>query len=207
MSTPTVRDLVCFIDLETGGREPRHPTIQVGAIAVDIARDGWPECGRFEAKVRFDPELCEPEALALNHYDEQVWAREAIGPSEVLRKLDVWFRNGKQTLELISQSGNPYRVAKVAGHNIAKFDLPRLERLWREKFKPFAAWRPLDTLVRAAWQFDFGHQGPKPDGLSLGALCEFYGIEHGGAHEALADILATIEVAKRLVGSAQGLRT
>ena len=58
-----------FFDLETGGLDDRHPTIQIAAIATEA----FVEVASFEAKISFDPKCADPAALAMNHYDARVW--------------------------------------------------------------------------------------------------------------------------------------
>jgi DNA polymerase III epsilon subunit-like protein len=197
------KDEVAFFDLETGGFKKSQPTIQVAAIVVDIARDGWPEIERIEAKVQFDPEICDPRALELNHYDPEVWAREAVPAAQVRQDLEAFFKR-HQTLDLIGKSkggkpGRPYKLAKVGGHNVKSFDLPRLIRLWGDAFPPFCHWRSLDTLQLAAWVFGSGQHPRRPLDHKLPTLCAFFDIEHGQAHEALADVAATIQLAQKLL--------
>lgn len=48
--------ITVYYDVETGGTEPQHPTIQLAAIAVD----GGKELGAFEQKIQFDEAACDP---------------------------------------------------------------------------------------------------------------------------------------------------
>lgn len=197
------RDDVVFFDLETGGTESCHPTIQIAAAAVDISLPDWPITEKFERKVPFNASICDPAALELNHYDPAVWEAEAIPATQVKTEFKQ-FLSRHTTLQLVSARGNDYTTAKIAGHNIIRFDLPRLDRLFGEGFKPYAGWRALDTLVLASWMFDGdlvtlpGVQYPK--NIRLETLCEFFGIEIAGAHDALSDVLANVQLAKALVG-------
>lgn len=203
------RDEIVFLDTETGGFRRTHPIVQIAAIAVDVALEGWPEVERFEVKLQFDPKFCDAEALELNSYDPEIWAREAI-PTEMARqRLDAFFRR-HQTLQLIGrpkgdQPGRSYSSAKVGGHNVVKFDLPKLVPLWGTQFKPFAFWQALDTLQLAAWVFGTSaiplERFPSrhlPDNHKLPTLCAYFGIEHENAHDALGDVAATVELAKKL---------
>lgn len=195
-------DHIIFFDLETGGVEDCHPTTQIAAVAVDASLPDWPILERFERKVQFDVSRCDPEALELNHFDPDVWENEAIPASQIRAEMKVFFSR-HTTLSLTSARGNPYRTAKVAGHNIIRFDLPRLDRLFGEGFKPYGGWRALDTIVLASWILD-GRLGITPDksapqNLRLGTLCEFFSIDIEGAHDALADVLATVQLAKALI--------
>lgn len=194
-------DEVTFFDLETGGTEDRHPTIQIAAVAVNIAQPDWPIVEEFERKVMFDPEVCDPEALKLNHYNPDVWEKEEVLPSRVRIEFGAFLKR-HATLQLTSAKGNDYVTAKIAGHNIIRFDLPRLDRLFGPGFKPYAWWRALDTIALASWIFDghlAGNSQSYPKNLQLGTLCEFFDIKTEGAHDALADVHLTIKLTKALL--------
>lgn len=201
------RDIVNIFDLETGGLEDAHPDIQIAAVAVDISLPGWPVVEEFERKLKFNPAVCEPEALELNHYDPAVWKKRAVPAANA--KLDfAAFLNRNSTLQLVSAKGNPYRTAKIGGHNVSRFDLPRLERWWGSSYKPFAFWRALDTITLAAWIFD-ARAYPcleirQPENFKLETLCALFGIELEGAHDALEDVKATAKLARELVLLARG---
>ncbi len=206
-ATPLPTDTIIFFDLETGGTEDHHPTIQLAAVAIDASLPDWPVQETFERKVQFDIARCDPEALELNHFKATTWGLEAISAEQVRTEFKP-FLNRHKTLALVSAAGNNYTTTKVAGHNIIRFDLPRLDRLFGKGFKPYAWWRALDTLVLASWVFDGGLGGAQteeqPKNLRLETLCEFFGIDTEGAHDALADVHQTIELAKALTRHARG---
>jgi DNA polymerase III epsilon subunit-like protein len=200
---PAPRDELTIFDLETGGFKRSHPTIQVAAITVDVALEGWPEVETIERKVKFDHVICEPKALELNSYDPEVWAREAIPAAQVRQDLEAFFKR-HQTLQLIGKPkggkpGRPYSLAKLGGHNVASFDMPRLVRLWGADFPPFCHWRPLDTLRLADWVFGCGRHSSRPENHKLPTLCAFFDIDPGQSHDALADARATVQLAQKLL--------
>ena len=99
----------------------------------------------------------------------------------------------------------------TVGYNSIRFDdeVTRFT-LWRNLHDPYARewqngnsrWDLLD-VVRAFWALSpHGLEWPqRDDGLTsfrLEDLTAANGIEHGAAHDALADVIATIEMAKRL---------
>ena len=190
----------CFVDLETGGLEPHHPTIQVAVVAIDHA---WNELETIEIKLRFDPGACDYGALELNSYEPEVWEREAVDVAHAQVDLQRFFGR-HQTWNLVSKAGNAYRTARIAGHNAASFDAPRLKAVWNGSFCPFAWWYPTDTLQLALWHFARAvgerrdHRTP-PRNYQLGTLCEYFGIASTGAHDALADARMTVRLARRLL--------
>jgi DNA polymerase III epsilon subunit-like protein len=191
------RTRTVYLDLETGGVRPEHPIIQIAAVAIDNAT--WQEVDAIEMKLGFDPSQADPEALRLNHYDTAVWHAEAVIPSQA-RLQFARFLERHKTIQLISKrTGNPYRVAQLAGHNAASFDGPRLQKFFRDAgaFLP-ADPRVLDTLQRALWWFQ--ERRLRPADYRLNTLCAYFGIpiRPEGAHEALADVRLTVELARHL---------
>lgn len=183
------------LDLETSGLdEARHEVIQFAAIAVD---GEWRELECIEMKVDFDEAAADEKALALNGYDREVWRKESLRPPIARGRIADFLRR-HATLEKVSRSGKPYTVARVCGHNASTFD-GRFLAAWfkrSEQFLPAACFEALDTLALARWASFVTPPGPKDH--KLGSLCEWLGIVHGGEHEALADVRATVEVARRL---------
>ena len=185
---------VVFIDFETGGLKDDSPNIQLAAIAVDVA---WDEIASFSAKIKFDESAADPEALRINHYDREVWAKEAEPEAYVLGRFDSFLSNHKSVEMVSKRTGRPYSVARLAGHNISTFDYPRLRRMYRERFIP-AHPMALDTLQLAMWHW---HGNSKaPENLRLETIMKFLGVEFDGAHDALADVRAAANLAKILVG-------
>ena len=188
---------IVFFDLETGGLDGIvHPITQIGAVVVD--RDlNEIEC--YERKVRFLEQNCDPVALEKNHYDADLWAKEAVGPKIVLREFSEILRKHAD-LDNVSQKGNAYRSCQTAGHNAAVFDRKFLGD-WYKRLGAYcpADWRVLDTLQLAQWWY-FVTREPRPPNFRLETLCAEFGIELAGdAHDALVDVRATVELARVLI--------
>lgn len=182
-----------YFDFETAGVEPHFPDIQLAAVAVDAA---WVELEAFQMKIQFDEAKADPEALKINHYDPEVWAKEAQPEALVVARF-AQFLNRHKSIEMISKAGRPYSVARLAGHNAATFDGPRLKAMF-QRHAQFLAAHPqvLDTLQNAMWYAYY--TGTKFKSLKLSALCEHFGIPFPDAHDALADCRASMAVAKML---------
>lgn len=184
-----------FFDFETGGILPTHPDIQLAAIAV--APD-WTEIECFQAKILFDEAKAEPEALKINHYDREVWRKEGLGEGIVVSNFTAFLkRHG--SIEMISKAGSPYSVARLAGHNAATFDGPRMKALFQRnnQFLP-AHPQVLCTLQRALWYAT--ETGTAFKSLKLGELCKHFSIEFPEQHDALADCRAAVKLARALRG-------
>jgi DNA polymerase III epsilon subunit-like protein len=187
-----------FFDLETGGVEPQHPTIQLAAVVID--ESSWQEVASFERKISFIEADAQPEALAMNHYDAAVWAKESVSPTRAAYEFAA-FCKPYLCIQMISKrTGAPYMVGKLAGHNALIFDLPRLRQLFGTSFFPFS-YHVKDTLQRALWFFDEHPAIQRPENLKLGTLCEAFGIKTNGSHEALTDVRLAAALAKKFYDS------
>ena len=196
---------IVFFDLETGGTKwwphvlngkviPMNPIIQIAAIAVN--EGSYDEVAVFEQKIEFHPEHAELDALAINSYDEEIWRTEAVPASLANRAFDRFLRR-HASIKKISLNGNPYRVASLAGHNAAAFDLPFL-RAWYDQMDLFlpAAFQVLDTMTLARI---YAHVTRKPfANYKLATICETLGVKPGN-HDALVDIRATVGIARKMI--------
>lgn len=174
-----------FFDLETGGVEPDRPIIQVAAVAMrsDV------EVEAFEAKIAFPEAECDPEALRVNGYKRENWT-QAVSEGVAARLFDE-FCTRHADLELMSaRTGRPYTVARLAGHNVTTFDVPRARAMMDRagvRFWKACWWYPLDTYARAIWHFT--ERGALPENFQLQTLARLFAIPpQGAAHEALADV-------------------
>lgn len=190
-------DRIVFFDLETGGLDPdRHPIIQLAAIAVETK--GWKELEALSMRILFDAKSAETEALAMNHYDPELWRAEGIAPSAAMERFSALLKR-HATVAKTSKAGKPYKVAKLAGHNAASFDGPFI-RAW---YKRLGAFLPADfivlcTLQLAAWRAAVDETRIVPD-MKLATACAQRGIVIDKAHDALSDVRATCALAKSLL--------
>ena len=190
-----VDDRIVFFDLETGGLDPlRHPIIQIALLAVD---GGWREVEALEMKLHFDLATADQDALKVNGWDAGVWEREATAGA-LARDLTARFFRNHATMEKTSARGKSYTVARLAGHNVERFDCPFLVQWFKTagEFCPAACFEPLDTVSLARWASFVAPTQPKDH--KLGSVCAWLGIEHQEAHDALGDVRATVQVARAL---------
>jgi DNA polymerase III epsilon subunit-like protein len=184
-------------DIETGGLEDRHPIIQLAAIAVDAR---WAETAAFERKIAFDARRADPQALALNSYDEARWRDEAV-EARVAAQGFADFCRAHASMELVSRQGKPYRCARLAGHNAVGFDIPRVRDLMEahDIWWPACWWYPLDTYQGALWHFARSGALPPAD-FKLPTLAAHFGLPTEGAHDALADVRMAAGIARAILG-------
>lgn len=177
---PTAPDLV-WVDLETGGLDPRRHDILELAAARTSGVDGR-VIGHLEAKVLpADPDRprVTTKAAAVNGFDPDLWREEAHPLREVLKALAELARD-----------------AILAGHNVA-FD---------RRFLTVAAAR-CDILIptRAAPAVDtmeiarpLKAKG-RVSSIALEALCQHFGIRQDRqAHRAGEDVARSIALYRRL---------
>jgi hypothetical protein len=162
-----------------------------------VATEGFEEVDAFEAKIAFDVSAADPGALEMNCYDEATWRREAKPEAAVVSAFSR-FLDKHATLERVSKAGKAYRVAALAGHNIAAFDVPRLSAMFKRHGRFLAAdcYRPLDTM-HLAWWCSMGGGFEVPNFGQL-TLCSTLGIDASGAHDALADVRMCVQLARAL---------
>lgn len=185
----------CYFDTETSGLEAHHAVIQLAAIAINDQTGA--EVDSFERKVRFNAALASLEALKINHYDPATWKVEAEEPATVIAKFTAWAKP-YACIDMVSKSsGKPYKVGKLAGHNVVAFDLVRLRRMYSTTFFPFS-YHAKDTLQRALWFYDEHPELKRPESLKLSTLCAHFGIAVDGAHDALCDVRMSAALARAI---------
>ncbi|MCC7419839.1 MAG: 3'-5' exonuclease [Planctomycetaceae bacterium] len=186
--------LVIF-DTETGGLLPTHPTIQIAAIAVDA---NWSEIDRFERKIRFAEQSADAGALAMNHFNPEVWEREAVTPQDAIDAFASFMKAHADCQKISKRTGTVYTVCRLGGHNVSTFDLPRIEAGFKRLGKFFPAdFRALDTLQLWRW---LSHVRPDlPESGKLTDIAAYYSIDVGDAHDALADCRLSAAIAPRIL--------
>lgn len=183
-----------FFDLETGGLNPnRHPIIQIAAIAADKYLQ---PLEAFEVKLQFDASRANRNSLRKNHYSQGVWANTALPEKEAARQFAEFLRR-HATLTRMAANGTPYQVSQLVAHN-ASFDGPFLEA-WFERVGVFlpARRQVLCTLQRAMWHVtECQDDLPPPRDYKLSTLCRYFDVPFhaADAHDALADVKATLEL-------------
>lgn len=165
MTTLQLQRPLVFFDLETTGTDPATDKI-VEIAALRLEPDGT----RSARTRRIHPRRPIPaEATAIHGIrDEDV--REAPPFEQIARGL----------IEFLDR-------ADLAGFNIARFDVPLLEREMREAGQDLALGQRKIVDVMTI----FHRKHPR----DLNAAVQVYlGRDHRGAHEAAADVAATLEV-------------
>lgn len=187
-----------FVDIETGGLQLHRPIIQIAAIAVDGELNYVEE---FEVKIQFNENKADANALRKIHYRRAEWKREAVPERKACWSFAKFLRK-HATVELHRRDLTTFSVAQLACHN-AEFDGPFL-RAWFERNDTFmpASYRIFCTLQRAYWHFQETPDLRLPADYRLGTLCEYFGVPLSAheAHEAMADVRATVSLYGAILG-------
>lgn len=189
-----MNEYIVFFDFETGGIDSSKPEIQLAAIAVD---KHLVEIDSFETKISFNEADADAEALKINHYNAVAWAN-APSRNEVVREFSKFLKQFRSVKMISKRTGKTYNVARLAGHNAATFDAPRMRRMFEEaaEFAPFHP-IPLDSLQLAMWKIQFMEK--KPENLQLSTLCKFFGVNVDGAHDALVDVRLSAALTRAII--------
>ena len=176
-----------IFDLETGGFVPaKNALCELGAIVVNADNEAvdtlqyyikpyYRECG-------LELHSYKPDAMAVNGITEQQIA-DGRSIEYVLFEL----------MKLVEN----YEVSAFIGHNSDFFDVKWVSYLLGRftALQPtFEQIRKVDTCKLAMAKIDC-----KPRDYKLGTLCDYYGIQIVGAHTALGDCEATLELYKKLI--------
>jgi len=172
---------LAFVDIETTGfNVEKHEIIEIGGVIVE-QKDGIPLAIVDEFEIKIQPERihdADPEALSINGYNEAEW---------------MFAVNKEQAMKLFAEK---VKDAVMVAHNVA-FDYSFLAKAFADtEVENTMFYAKLDTISFAYAKLHRMENAPR---LSLGALCEHFGVENSRAHTALADAKATYEVYKKLL--------
>lgn len=194
---PAPDDRLVFVDIELGRVKRHRPILQIAAIAVSRS---LVELEAFEAKLQIDERKTPSTTIQNRHFDPELWRSEGQHPKVVAYEF-ARFLGRHATTEVAAANHRRMVVAQLVAHN-AEFDGPFL-REWFERLGLFlpASYRVFCTLHRAMWLFHENRLLSAPPDFKLGTLCRHFGIplQPHEAHDALADVRATVEVYRRMV--------
>jgi DNA polymerase III epsilon subunit-like protein len=181
-----------FIDTETGGLDPREFSLLT--VAAAIVDNDFNVVTTTSFGVKPPVYVVDPGAISVNKIDLVQHAKTSMSPEIACEELQLFLRTGMELAD------NDRLIP--AGHNVA-FDLDFIwtqlmpEDMWRQ----YCAYPALDTASLARF---FVTTKMIPAFFSLTALRQLFSIETGDAHNAMNDVLATVEVAKRFVAISKG---
>jgi len=186
-----------FTDIETSGLS--REVNEITQLAAVVTTPSFEIVTKFNQLCQFDVSKASAKALEIGHYDPDRWAREAIPFKDAAEKFKLFIDDYTWVPRTSGNSGRIYHVARMAGHNVKKFDGPFLLHHFQKHkiFFPFDMKRYLDTLELIDTYESFVHV--ELENHKLPYLCEQFNIVNEKAHDALYDCLANIELTKTLV--------
>ena len=199
-------DRLVFFDLEVAGAKDNFDIVQIAAIATDSRLNVLEEFERkIQIPLRFWPPRRFIRCLCLRLIQPTVWKRASDMPEDAAKDFASFLRR-HASVTLWSKSRRPYRVAQLVGHNAERFDGPLLHKWFRDVgvFLP-AARAVFCTKQRAHWFF-FEHQSLEPPkNFRLKTLSDYFGVSlsDAEAHDALADVRATLELYREMTRDAR----
>lgn len=170
-----------FVDLETGGLYPdKHPVLQIAATITDL---DFKIKAHFMSYIQPCPKLeITEEALAINQLKRED-LQSAFDEKSVALALHHFANLGTST-------------ARFAGYN-CQFDLEFLACIWqRHNLLPapyYVPWFDVYAVAKAKLASDSGLSNFK-----LASVATYFGLNTAGAHDAVQDLIMTIEIAKLL---------
>jgi len=171
---------LAFIDVETTGLDPhRHEIIEIAGVLTDPKLK---LLGEFEFKIKPDRlDVADQQSLRINGYTDAAWL---FAP---------------QAAQVLPEVGRKIAGAMMVGHNVF-FDWQFVNQAFaRAGLKNPLHYHRLDTMSMAYTKL---YHDPKVEYFSLEYLCKHFGIKNERAHSALADVRATVELYKKLLGIA-----
>ena len=192
---------IVIYDLETTGSNPLiHEPIQIAAIVVDQQTLTVKENGVF-GPVLIKPnkwDIIQDKALEVNKITRDQLKEGA--------EQEVVFKQFCDFCKMFQKKNSKWDALYSGGFNVERFDNILMNRLCSEYnyvdkdgspllFHPIHSYDLLSIL--RPW---FESRSDGPNGYSLSAICEFFGVVNTNAHDAMADVQATLEILKRVVG-------
>lgn len=178
MRTPLHERPLAWVDTETTGLDPKNHELL--SLALVLTDQRGKELMRWHWK--FKPrwvERADPKALEVNGYNPDTW-----GPTVSIALA-------------MHQFVNITKDAIFCAHNV-RFDYSFIaEELHRQGLKWEGYYSTLDTVMLGWYTMS---RSNTLNGVSLAALCSFYGVSNDGAHDALRDVERTITVWKYMMG-------
>lgn len=191
-----MQNIVC-LDVETGGLNARpskkekiqNPITQIGLIVFEV--DKFKQLESYETFVKNDNDWnINPNALEASRVTiEEI--RSGIPQKELPKKLIEIFTRYKL-------KGKKTPLPIILGHNV-RFDMGFLEvsfELINKNLYDFVDPYPIDTIREM--QIHESMIGKKETIHKLEACCERMGINLNAAHGAMYDVIATLELFKKI---------
>ncbi len=185
---------ICY-DIETGGlNENKNPIIELAFLPLVRNKKGALEVKEnlgFETLIiqPYDNKLViEASALKANNIKEE----DINKYGNTIEDIKVTFEN---MIKILNPKNNDKLKPILVGHNIGRFDNKFLRKFFNDNgfrnIEYYFSEAFIDTYAEARRLFD---GDARIQSLSLGNLCNYFGIELKGAHRAYNDCKANAEL-------------
>jgi len=186
MTKTILKETRAVLDIETGGFSSDAGIVEVAIVVID---KNYQPLEKYSAIVQ--PYFIEDSEDLMTYSEHAVkihgitlkqQKNEGKPPREVVKNIEAILQN--------------HNVAELIGHNIEKFDAPRMSDFFErfstyDHLKPFDEMELTDTLLIARFLLDL-------NSYSLASCCDYYGIINEDEHRALSDTLATAQLIQYL---------
>jgi len=170
-----------ILDIETGGFSiTKNGICEIGILIINDAFE------TVEERSFIIQPYTRPDSEELVSYKEDAMSVNGISMEEI--------ENGEivtLVCEALCKMLMDHRVKTLIGHNLRKFDFPRLEYLIDRFTQHDFSFEIEDTLELCRENLNLSCN-------KLGSICDHFGIDNSNSHRALGDCKATLEVYKRL---------
>lgn len=205
---------IIFYDFETGGPNPFgcQPT-QLSAIAIDGRRLNIIENSVFNSLIKpiFDEKQC--QELGLDQVQDEALELTKLTKEQLEKapELKVVWQSFCAYVEKYKKGKSIFSNPIRSGYNIDRFDNVICDRIMGGKspwgFGPWDSDRQeqrlfhprdcIDLMRCYVWPWTENNSDIKS--ISMDALCEWLGIEHSKAHNAVADVIVGANVLIRFM--------
>lgn len=201
-----IKQAIVFFDIETSVesrvavKDSKDVVTQIAAVSVNPVT--FEVLDMFESKILFDMEKADKRILTTYGYSPEKW--EGAKDSFTVAKDFINWLKKYQWFEKESKNGNPYYTCIGGGHNIGGFDIDVMLNWFisvnqdnnTKLFFPIGRFPRVDTMeLICAYEFKNNIYFPSH---KLPDLCEHFGITLNDWHNAMSDVLASVELAKVL---------
>jgi DNA polymerase III subunit epsilon len=182
--------MIAFLDIETGG----FSTTKNGVceIALTVVCENLNVIDTFHTLIKPYPRLNDNGTTSneLVSYKDDAMSVNGLSVERLINEgIDV-----TQAINELVDFTIKHEIDTFAGHNILAFDIPKINHLLSRfsEMKMNYSLKYIDTLVIAKQKLNL-------PSYSLENLCDHFGITNEKQHSAKSDVLATIELYKKLI--------
>lgn len=189
-----------LLDTETTGVDPHQGDILTAAFSVlkRVSVGEYEVLDSLDLAIKHEPYRVSAGALRVNKINLVEHDAKAVSLKDASRTLNVFLQ--KHAPLPVGKPYNPNALIPF-GHNV-HFDIDFIKVTMPDvRWSDHVSYRKLDTMEATRWLIEAGILPSSLKG-SLESLTTYFNIPHD-SHDARGDVLATLEVHKKLVALAR----